>query len=68
MGFHDEIVTIRLKIEYSKKIQAIVKKHPDKYDTSSHFVRVAIIKLLREENMIPKENVIKSHEIKKIKK
>ena len=56
MVFHDEIIQLRIQKEYSLKIEKLVRKNPDKFDSSSHFVRCAIIKLLKEEGALRKES------------
>jgi Arc/MetJ-type ribon-helix-helix transcriptional regulator len=61
MVFHDEVIQLRIKKEFSLKIDKLVRKNPDKFDSSSHFVRCAIIRLLREYKAIPVETPTKSY-------
>lgn len=41
--------SFRLFEDQPNKIEEIVKRLPDKYESKSHFVRAAIMKLLNEE-------------------
>lgn len=41
-------VNLRIGEKLQVDIREAVKKDPDRYDNESHFVRVAIMKLLRE--------------------
>ena len=47
IGF-DERIIFRLKSEEKSKIMKVMSKNRDIYFNSSHFVRVAVIKLLRD--------------------
>jgi hypothetical protein len=51
VSFEDHL-NIRIKHEHRKKIAKILNKDDsDLYDSESHFIRCAIIKLIREEIM-----------------
>lgn len=46
-------IQVRVTEDLADKISAIVDKHQgEKYDSESHFIRCAIIRLLREEEKI----------------
>lgn len=47
--FLEHFLGIRIKEEHYKQIKEICQKDTEKYDNESHFVRCAIIKLIREE-------------------
>ena len=47
--FLGELVAFRLRTEQVKDIKKICRKDSEKYDNESHFYRVAVIKLIREE-------------------
>jgi Arc/MetJ-type ribon-helix-helix transcriptional regulator len=49
MSFHNRRVSFRIKQDLWQKVIDEVERHPDKYDSTGHFVRSAIIQLLRRE-------------------
>ena len=56
--FYDSDFNVRLKSEYMTAIKRVVNKRIDIYDSPSHFIRVAVIRLLREEGALSKESPI----------
>lgn len=44
----DHRISIRVFPSVQEEIAGIVAEHEDKYDNESHFVRVAVMRLLRE--------------------
>lgn len=42
------ILNVRISTKVYDKIQRIIENDPERFDSESHFVRVAIMKLLRE--------------------
>lgn len=42
--------TIRIRHDEIKKIKELVKRDPERFDSDSHFIRVAIMRLIREED------------------
>jgi len=48
MTYFDDIINFRLRGEFWDKIVEICHKFPEKFDSPSHFCRVAIIRLLKE--------------------
>ena len=49
MIFLKKIKTIRINSQIEKEINEIVNSNCDKYFNLSHFIRVAIMKLIKEE-------------------
>lgn len=45
----DQRLCIRVRNEEYEKIKEYVKADPERFDSESHFVRVAIMRLIREE-------------------
>lgn len=45
----DSIIKVRLREKEIKEILKIISYKNDKYDNMSHFIRCAIIKLIKEE-------------------
>lgn len=45
----DERINFRIKKSYLKEASKIINKNSEKYENLSHFFRVALIKLIREE-------------------
>lgn len=46
--YFDDVTILRVKVEDKKKMKKIIKKNHDIFNNESHFVRCAIIKLLRD--------------------
>lgn len=44
----EQIITVRCMPEIVTRIDKAIQKNPDRFDSPSHFVRVAIMKLLKE--------------------
>ena len=57
----NEVINIRLYSDEVKSINKIIglKRNRDKYGSKSHFIRCAIIKLIREEKTIKKGYILK---------
>jgi hypothetical protein len=49
LAHFEETIKSRIKKEHIKLIDKIVRKDQEKYYNRSHFIRCAIIKLVREE-------------------
>lgn len=65
IGF-EERVTIRMKEADLEEIQPIVDAMPEKYFNESHFIRVAVIRLIREEkSSLAKIGLDKKRRLKK---
>ena len=45
----DKTVQTRITTEQSKRIKAVIDKKPSIYNNESHFIRCAVIRLLRQE-------------------
>lgn len=52
--FFEDRATFRLTEEQKKAIKEIFEEHQDKYENVSHFVRCAILKLIKEEQKLMK--------------
>jgi len=50
IGF-DSVIQARLRYSEKKSIKKIINKNRTKYFNESHFIRVAILKLIREEKI-----------------
>jgi len=46
----NELIPIRIRDDEVKAINKIISKSKGKYESRSHFVRCAVIKLIREES------------------
>ena len=51
-NFFDTHVLIRLNEEQAKELDAFVSKNRNDYESRSHFIRSAIIKLLKEKQEV----------------
>lgn len=49
MSFMDDRTNARLNEKEVKRMEFIIQKNPQKYLSNSHFIRCAIINLLRQE-------------------
>lgn len=47
--FFDERIDIRLRSEELQKIDRIMETNKHKYDSRAHFIRCAVIKLIKKE-------------------
>jgi len=56
--FFEETISCKIQREDHKKIIGIVNLNQDKYENISHFVRVAALKLMREELKNGKDETI----------
>lgn len=54
--YFEEATRVRLTREQEKDVDEIVYNNPEKYANVSHFIRVAIIRLLREEKKGEQKN------------
>jgi len=54
--FHDEELPARLPRKLKKELNSHIRKNRKKYSSSSHFVRVAIIRLIREDKEAKKND------------
>lgn len=63
--YHDIIKPFRLQKRFLKAIEKVVRRNPELYGSVSHFIRVSVIKLLRDHKVLPAEQEVKSFEIKK---
>lgn len=47
--FLDELTAFRIREDDLKMISKITRQDREKYDSESHFIRIAVLKLIREE-------------------
>ena len=49
ISFLNDVRHTRIRREEGLRIETVIQRRKDKYENESHFIRCAILKLLREE-------------------
>jgi Arc/MetJ-type ribon-helix-helix transcriptional regulator len=51
-SYHDKKLSVRLSEDVLNSVNDVVRNNPNIYFNNSHFIRCAVIKLLKEEGVL----------------